>query len=105
MRKRPRSFLAVTKKIGSIESPVTEIQLEHGVSAGIHLRVLAEGLIPLYEEHEARLERGIRLKEWEEMDYIEKALIVAQRRIRNAAQNLQSEAEIKAMERKTRRKR
>lgn len=104
MRKRPRSFLSVTKALGEIEAPVTEVQLEHGVNAGIHLRVLAEGLVPVYEEHEARLERGIRLREWDEMEALEKALIVAQRRIRNAVQNLQSEAEIKAMERKARRK-
>lgn len=100
----PRSFLSVTKRIGEIEVPVTQIELEHGVKAGIHLRVLTEGLVPLHEEHEARLERGIRLADWETMEYMEKALIVAHRRIRNAVQNLQSEAEIKAMERKSRRK-
>ena len=103
MPKPPRSFLSVTKKIGDVEVSVTQIELQHGVSAGIHLRSLSEGMVPLHEEHEARLERGILLKQWEEMEYLEKALIVAQRRIRIAVHNLQTEAEINEMERKSRR--
>lgn len=101
-RKQPRSFLGVSKKIGEIEVPVTQIEIEHGVNAGIHLSVMAEGMVPIHEEHEARLERGIGLRMWEEMHYLEKALIVAHRRIRIAVKNLQSDAEINVMERKAR---
>ena len=104
MPKPPRSFLSVTKRIGEVDVPVTQIELEHGIKAGIQLRVLTDGLVPLHEEHEARLERGILLRDWETMEYMEKALIVAQRRIRNAVHNLQNEAEIKTMERKSRRR-
>lgn len=103
MWKPPRIFLGTTKRIGDVDVSVTKIELEHGVSAGIHLRSFVEGLIPFQEEHEARLERGIRLIEWESMPYMEKVLIVATRRVRRAMQNLQQEAEIDNMERKNRR--
>jgi hypothetical protein len=69
------------------------------VSAGIRLRSLGIGMVPVYEEQEARLERNISMRQWEEMTVDEKALIVAMRRIRIAMQNLQTEAEIRDAER------
>lgn len=70
------------------------------MSAGIRLRSLGIGMVPLYEEHEARLERDIDLAHWERMEADEKAFIVAMRRIRIAIGNLQTEAEIRNAERK-----
>lgn len=61
---------------------------------------LAPGLIPIYEENVARLERGIDLETWTKMTVDEKAMIIAIRRTTIAMNNLQSEAEIKAMEKK-----
>jgi len=84
--------------------PVTKIELEHGVSAGVTLRSPAYGLVPIYEEHEARLERGIGVQAWMDMDETEKALIVAARRIRIAIANLQAEAEIKRSEQEAKRR-
>ena len=75
------------------------------MSAGVELRSPADGIVPIYEEHEARLERNIGIEAWMEMDEREKAIIVAARRIRIAISNLQSEAEIKQSEREARRKR
>jgi len=83
---------------------VTGVELEYGVSAGIRLRSLAQGLVPLYEEHTTRLERGISIEDWGKMDSTEKALVIAARRITIAMKNLQSEAEIRHMEQNTRRK-
>lgn len=80
------------------------MELEYGVSSGVRLRSLAEGLVPLYDEHIARLERGISIEDWGKMDSTEKALVIAARRIHIAMQNLQSEAEIRRMEHNTRRK-
>jgi hypothetical protein len=97
--KPPSSFLGATQRIGEQDVPVTSIELEHGVSAGIRLRSLGNNLVPLYEEHEARLERNFGLEAWAAMGADEKALIVAARRIRIAMSNLQSEAEIRAAER------
>lgn len=77
-----------------MDTPATKVELEHGVSPGVWLGSLANGLIPVYEEHLARLERGINLDEWAKMSVDEKAMIVAVRRISNAMQNLQAEAEI-----------
>ena len=55
-------------------------------------------MVPPYEEHLARLERGIAMKEWYEMHPIERALIVAIRRINIMEKNLQTEAEIEKSE-------
>ena len=62
-------------------------------------------MVPLFEEHQARLERGIGLEAWSEMAEMEKALIVASRRIKMAIHNLQEEAQIKKSERDAKRKR
>lgn len=59
------------------------------------LRSLAQELVPIQEEHEARLERGIFLERWDAMDIWEKALLIAVRRVRVAQANLQSEAEMR----------
>lgn len=83
---------------------MTGVELEYGVSSGVHLRSLSAGLVSLYEEHITRLERGISIEDWGKMDSTEKALVIAARRITIAMKNLQSEAEIRHMERKTRRK-
>jgi len=99
--KLPRSFLGVSKQYDDIRVPVTEIELDHAVASGAQLRLLGENLVPLYEEHTARLEAGLDLDRWQMLDPFEKALIIAQRRIRLALENLQAEAQIKAAKRKT----
>jgi hypothetical protein len=96
----PYNFLGVTRNNGDIDEPATKIELEHGISSNLWMVSLAPGLIPIYEEHAARLERGISLETWEKMNVDEKAMIVAVKRIMVAMSNLQSEAEIKAMEKK-----
>lgn len=57
-------------------------------------------MVPTFEEHIARVERNISISTWSEMDPMEKAIIIALRRIDNAMKNLQMEAEIKAANRK-----
>lgn len=103
MSKPPNPFLGATRNEGEEEQPITEIELDHGISAGIILRSMGTGLIPIYEEHAARLERGIDLQTWAQMDVTEKALLVAVRRVRIAERNLQSEAEIAKSEREMKR--
>lgn len=61
--------------------------------------------MPIYEEHEARLERNISLEAWMKMQEMEKALIVAARRIQIASKNLQAEAEIAHSEREAKKHR
>lgn len=75
--------------------PITHVEVENSVSAGIQLNVYCPGVVPFYEEHESRLERGINLATWAEMDPLEKALVIAMRRSRIAQQNLQADAEIR----------
>lgn len=99
MSSQPRRFLGATRSQGEIDQPVTQIELDHGVNVGVRLRTFfGEGMVPIFEEQSARLEAGIRVEEWSRMDRMEKALIVAHRRIRIAMQNLQAEAEIKKAE-------
>lgn len=61
-------------------------------------------MVPIHEEQEARLERGIRLEEWGWMPMMEKAMLIAHRRIRIALANIQAEAEIRHAERSSKRK-
>lgn len=61
-------------------------------------------MVPVQEEHEARLERGINLVDWGRMEMMEKALIIAARRNRNAINNIYTEAEIRDAERKAKRR-
>lgn len=60
-------------------------------------------MVPVQEEHEARLAYGIRLDNWMQMDVMEKALIVASRRNQIAMRNINSEAEINMAEREAKR--
>ncbi len=95
----PRAFLGANKFVGGVLTPVSRIELEFGVNSGVNLRSYS-GTIPIYEEHEARLERGISLDGWDTMEEFEKALIVASRRIRLAMSNLQEEAQIRKSKKK-----
>lgn len=74
--------------------------MDHGISANLWLSSFSPGLVPVYEEHSARLERGINLDSWANMQVEEKALIVAIRRTKRAEENLLAEAEIEKSERK-----
>lgn len=94
----------MTKQVGELQENITRIELEHGVSAGIHWRSLGKEMVPIFEEYQAREERGIGLKQWYEMEPMERAIVVAVRRIGNAARNHQAEAEIKANKNKQKRK-
>lgn len=89
----------MTKRIGDDEIPITQVELDHGISSGVHVRGLGNELVPIQEEHEARLERGIGLDDWSRLPLIEKALIIAVRRNKIAMQNIQAEVEISKSER------
>ena len=87
-----------------ITRSVTEIELEHGVNAGIGLRSFGKGMIPVYEEHEVRIANKLLLAEWDELPYLERVILVAMSRIKRAISNLQSEAEIRNADINKRRK-
>lgn len=92
----------VTKQVGDLRENITRIELDHGVSAGVMWGSLGADMVPLFEEHSARLERDYTLTEWYALDTMERALVVAHRRIDMASKNLQSEAEIRDAKRKAR---
>lgn len=85
----------MTKRVGEVDQPVTELELDHAVYSGVQQKAAGADLVTLQEEHEARLDRGIGLEAWGAMDVLEKALLIAVRRNRNAIANQQAEAEIK----------
>lgn len=91
----------VTKQIGDLRENITRIELDNAVSAGVLWGSLGADMVPLFEEHSARLERDYTLAEWYALDRMERALVVAHRRIDMASRNLQSEAEIRDAKRKS----
>lgn len=99
----PKSFLGANKSVGGRRVLVSQIELQHGIGSGVRLASFSNGVVPIYEEHLARLERGLDLKSWSDMPETEKALIVAVRRITIAIANLQGEAEIQDSERRSKR--
>lgn len=104
MSRQPRSFLGATRRVGYVDKRVTQVELEHGIYSGVKLKSIGDGMVPMFEEHEARLERGIGLDAWGTMPLFEKALLIAHRRVRNAMSNLQTEAEMKDSERRAKRR-
>lgn len=61
-------------------------------------------MVPSFEEHIARLERGISVKDWYALEPTERAMVVAVRRLDNAMKNHQAEAEIKHAKRNAKQK-
>lgn len=57
------------------------------------------GMVPIYEEQSARIEKGYTVAQWLALEPMERAIVIAVRRTENAAKNLQSEAESKKMKR------
>ena len=57
-------------------------------------------MVPLFEEQIARLERNYSIDEWLKLSEMERAMVIAIRRIDNATKSIQAEAEIKEMKRK-----
>lgn len=105
MSKPPRRFLGVTKQVGEVQESVTRIEPEKPISTGIQWRSIGIGFVPTYEEHTARLERGLSVQAWYSMDAMERAMIIAMRRLEMASRNIASEAEAKAAEQNAKRNR
>lgn len=90
-----KTFLRVTKSIGYTDESITRIELQDGISAGIRWGSIGPDMVPIFEEQAARLERNYTLQQWADLEPMEKAIVIAVRRIDMAAKNLQIEAEIK----------
>ena len=89
-----RRFLNVSKKIGYVSQSITKIELKHSVHTGISWGCIGEGMVPIFEEWSVRLERGKSLEEWNAIDPLERAVIIAMRRIDIAAKNIHTASEI-----------
>lgn len=81
--------------MGYVPENITRVELDNYISAGVRWGSLDADMVPIFEEHAARLEKNYKLSEWYELDRMERAMIIAVRRIDIAAKNLQTEAEIK----------
>lgn len=104
MFRQPKTFLGVKKRLGEVDYNVTEIELEHGVSAGIYLRSLSADTVPPYYEHLYRIRAGISLDDWQNKSRTEKALLVAVMQNEAAVAGHQSEAEIQQAKQSAKRK-
>ena len=91
----------MTIKQDELTRNVTEVELEHGISAGIGLRSFGNGMIPVFEEHDVRIENRMNLAEWDELPYMERVIIIAVSRTKRAMSNLQAEAEARDIKRKS----
>ena len=91
----------MTIKQDELTRNVTEVELEHGISAGIGLRSFGNGMIPVFEEHDVRIENRMTLAEWDELPYMERVIIIAVSRTKRAMSNLQAEAEARDIKRKS----
>lgn len=95
MCRTQQTFLRVTKRSGYVDENITNLELENGISAGIRWGCLGPDMVPIFEEHAARIEKNYRMEEWFSLDSMERAMIIAVRRIDIAAKNQQAEAEYK----------
>lgn len=94
----------VTKQIGEVREPVTHVELDHAISAGITWGALGPDMVPIFEEHATRMENKYTLEAWYALPAMERALAVALRRIDMASKNLQSEAELRDAKRNAKKK-
>jgi len=85
----------VTKPVGEVNERITRVEVERRVNAGISWRSLGEGMVPIFEEHSARVKRGYSLDAWYALDRMERAMVIAEIRIDGAMKNHYSEAEAK----------
>ena len=95
MCKPPRPFLRVTKQVGYVPENITKIELENATSAGVRWGALDSDMVPIFEEQLARLEKNYKMQEWYELDAMQRAMVIAVRRVDIATKNHQTEAEIK----------
>ena len=86
----------MTVKQDELTRSVTEIELDHGVSAGIGLRSFGNGMISVFEVQNVRVQNKLSLDEWDEIPYMERVILVAVNRINRAMSNLQAEAELRS---------
>jgi hypothetical protein len=90
----------VTIPNGISRDSVTKAQLDNGPATGLQWGALGVGMIPIFEEQAARLERNLTLEQWAALDSMERALLIAQRRIDAAIRAVQEEAAMRQAKRK-----
>lgn len=82
---------------------ITEAHVRHAVSTGVTFGVLVPGLVPPYEEHDARVAVRCTLTEWRAMEPAARALEVAHYRLRRAVSLHSEDARADAAERESKR--
>lgn len=90
----------VTIPRGRVSESVTKAELTNSIQTGIRWGSLGRDMVPVFEEMSARLGTHMTLEQWSALDPMERALVVAQRRVDNAIKNIQTEAELRAAKKK-----
>jgi hypothetical protein len=87
------------------EQLITELRVSSKDMLGITIhQVPIPGIVPFYEEHDARVDSGYTLTEWYNLDGRDRALEVALYRIRHAIEYQKVKAQERQMERDSKRK-
>jgi len=94
----------VTKTIGEVEYSVDRIEPEESINTGIMWKSFGKHAVPTFEEHSARLEKGFSIDAWLAMTGLERAFIIAARRIQRSIENQQTEAETRKAKQESKRK-
>lgn len=102
LRRNP--FLNVTKRVGETNQLVTRVELERRVNAGIQWRSIGDGMVPIFEEHSVRIQRNFTVEQWEKLEPMERAIVIAEHRIDNAMKGHYAEAESRQMRQDAKRK-
>jgi len=90
----------VTIPNGITRDSVTKAQLDGGPATGLQWGALGAGMVPTFEEQAARLDKNMTLEQWGALDPMERALLIAQRRIDAAIRAVQEEAAARQAKRK-----
>jgi hypothetical protein len=84
-------------------NPITDYTFRSGISTGVQYGVKIPGFVPIFEEHEVRIDAGYTLPEWEALEPGARAFEVAHSRIRRIKKMVEEDAVEIAMKRKNRR--
>lgn len=94
----PQPFLNVKKVANtatgedSISLPILDLEAEGGRTIpGVSIHGQFPGLVPPFEEHEARGAVGYKLPDWYDLHYMERAIEVARYRLRKRLELEESE--------------
>lgn len=81
--KRMHRKLRIPFRVIRHGSPIRKVHIRREVNSGIAVASPMRGVVPEFETREAAIYCGHKLNEWDDLDYWERCLAVAQYRMHN----------------------